>query len=78
METGLLVGNKTILDVLEAQYKWNNMQIKNVEAQKSYLILAYTIKQQMGELTAKSLNLKGDIFEPEKEFKKIKLKIVGL
>jgi outer membrane protein len=71
------VGNKTILDVLESQAKWYNAQITHVGAQKSYLLSAYNIKQQIGELTAKSLKLNCEIFEPEKEFKKTKMKIVG-
>jgi outer membrane protein len=72
------VGNKTILDVLEAQAKWYNMQLKEVTAQKNFLMLAYTIKQQIGELTARSLKLKVEIFNPENEFKKTKLHVVGL
>jgi outer membrane protein len=71
------VGDKTILDVLDAQTKWYSYQINHIEAQKGYLIAAYTIKQSIGELTAQALGLKVERFEPEKEFDKIKLKVVG-
>ena len=40
-----------------------------------FLLSAYSIKQQIGELTASSLGLKVDIFEPEKEFKKDEFQI---
>ncbi len=71
------VGNKTIIDVLEAQNKWNKNQIDYIEAQKNMLLSAYNIRQLSGQLTAKSLGLNVDFFEPEKEFKKIKFKLVG-
>jgi len=71
------VGDKTIQDVLDAQTKWYSYQINHIEAQKGYLIAAYTIKQSIGELTAQALGLKVERFEPEKEFDKIKLKVVG-
>jgi outer membrane protein len=71
------VGNKSILDVLEAQSKWNNTQIKYIEAQKNMLMAAYIIRQLSGQLTAKSLRLDTNLFEPEKEFKKIKFKLIG-
>lgn len=72
-----LVGTKTILDVLTSEERLNDTKLAKVEATKQYILAAYQMKTLMGQLTAKSLHLKVNYFEPEQEFKNIKTKIIG-
>jgi len=55
----------------------NKAREGRVESRKAMILAAYQIKSLIGELTAKSMHLKVDYFNPEAEFKKIKMKIVG-
>lgn len=71
------VGSKSILDVLNAESQLNSAQITKVAADKNYIFTAYQMKALLGQLTAKSFNLKVNYFSPESEFKKAKLKIIG-
>ena len=72
-----ILGSKTIIDVLRAEERLNKAREVNVEARKAVVLSAYKIKSLMGTVTAKSLKLRVKYFEPEAEFKKAKLKIVG-
>jgi outer membrane protein len=72
-----MLGSKTIIDVLNAEVKLNSARSNRVEAKKELILAAYQIKALVGELTAKSMKLKVDYFDPEKEFKKVKFKIIG-
>ena len=71
------LGNKTIIDVLRAEEKLHKSLENKVEAKKALVLSAYKIKSLMGELTAKSMKLKIDNFDPNHEFKKTKMKIIG-
>jgi outer membrane protein len=72
-----MLGSKTIVDVLRAEERLNSARDSRIEARKGLVLAAYRIKTLTGDLTAKSMNLKVDYFEPEAEFKKVKMKIVG-
>jgi outer membrane protein len=72
-----MVGSKTILDVLIALDNLNKAKIQKVDGLVQYVTSAYQLKQLMGELTAKSLKLKVNYFNPENEFKKSKIRIIG-
>lgn len=72
-----LFGSKTIIDVLRAEERLNGAREGRVEAKKDLVLAAYQMKSLLGDLTARSLHLKVDYFNPEEEFKKIKNKIVG-
>jgi outer membrane protein len=72
-----MVGSKNIIDVLNTEERLNKAKSSMVDAKKSMIMAAYKIKSLMGGLTAKAMNLKVDYFEPEAEFKKAKMKIIG-
>lgn len=72
-----MLGSKTIVDVLRTEERLNKARESRVEARKGLVLAAYRIKSLTGDLTAKSMELKVDYFEPEAEFKKVKMKIVG-
>jgi outer membrane protein len=71
------LGSKTIIDVLIAEEKLNHAREQVVDAKKDLAIVIYRIKSLTGDLTAKAMKLAVQYFEPENEFKKAKLKIVG-
>jgi outer membrane protein len=72
-----MLGSKTIIDVLRTEERLNKAREGRVESKKAMILAAYQIKSLLGELTAKSMKLKVDYFNPEEEFKKVKMKIVG-
>ncbi|WP_425360736.1 MULTISPECIES: TolC family protein [unclassified Candidatus Tisiphia] len=71
-----VVGSKTVLEVFTAEEKLYNAKIAKVDAHKDSILTAYQIKSLLGELTAKSLNLKVKYFTPEDEFKGLKKKLI--
>jgi outer membrane protein len=72
-----LLGSKTIVDVLNAQDRLNIQRQSGVEARKEFALAGYRIKSLIGELTARSMKLPVDYFNPESEFKKVKRRIIG-
>lgn len=72
-----LLGSKTIIDVLRAEERLNKARESRVEAKKALVLAGYQIKSLIGDLTAKSMHLDVEYFNPELEFKKVKNKIVG-
>jgi outer membrane protein len=71
------VGIKTIVDVLNVEKTLTDLKINQVQINKQRLSQAYQIKSIIGELTAQSLALNVKYFNPEAEFKKIKMKVIG-
>lgn len=71
------VGAKTMLDVLKTQEDYNKAKVQSVEIRKQYILYSYQIKSLMGKMLARNLKLNVKYFSPEKEFRKIKYKIVG-
>lgn len=72
-----MLGSKTIVDVLDTEERLNQARQTKVEAEKGLVLAGFQIKQLIGEITAKSMALPVEYFEPEREFKKAKLKIVS-
>lgn len=72
-----MLGSKTIIDVLRTEERLNKAKESRIEARKAMVLSAYRMKALTGNLTAKAMNLKVNYFEPEAEFKKIKMKVIG-
>ncbi len=72
-----ILGSKSIIDVLSAEAKLNQAKASNVDAKKDLILASYKIKSLIGGLTAKGLKLPVKYFEPEREFKRVKTKIIG-
>lgn len=66
-----------MLDVLKTQEDYNKAKVESVEIRKQYILSAYRIKSLMGSMLANQLKLKVNYFSPEKEFRKVKYRIVG-
>lgn len=72
-----MLGSKTIIDVLIAEKRLNDARENLVDSKKAVIISAYKIKSLTGDLTAKAINLPVEYFTPEREFYKLKRKIVS-
>lgn len=72
------LGSKTITDVLESEKKLYDGKIKLVSSKKEMILYFYKTKASIGELTIKDLKLPIATFDPEKEYKNAKNKILGL
>ena len=70
-------GNKSILEVLEAKRHLSKAEIENLAAHKGYVLLSYSTHMLMGNFRANKLGLKINVFDPSKEFKKAKFKLIG-
>ena len=72
------LGIKSILDVLEIEQKLVDSQIQQAKIESNYFLQMYALKSSMGELTAQKLELKVKLFQPDREFNKMKIKIIGI
>ncbi len=60
------LGNRTILDVLDAYQELLNSNVQEVTARRDYYVSGMNLLQAMGKLTAQDLALNVDIYHPEK------------
>lgn len=65
----LLVGSKILLDVLNAQSKLLDAQLLLVQAERVYYLAAYQIIYYIGKLTAKSMALNVNLYNPKDHYK---------
>ena len=72
-----MLGSKTIIDGIMSEEKLSKAREARVEAQRELILASYNIKSLMGELTAEKMKLPVEYFNPDQEFKKLKLRIVG-
>ena len=59
------VGARTVLDVLDAEQEFLDAQVDLVTAKRDNLVAAYTVLSAMGQLTARTLALPVDIYDPD-------------
>ena len=71
------VGVKTMLDVLTVEKEFYDVVVQNITAKEQMIKIAFTIKSDLAQLTAKDLALTAKLFDPEAEFRKTKFKILG-
>ena len=72
------VGQRTTLDVLNAQADSLNAQIALVQSQRNVVVSSYALRSAIGRLTAQSLGLKVALHEPKEHFDAVKDKWFGL
>ena len=66
------VGQRTTLDVLNAQQELLNSRVNLITAQRDRVVASYAVVQAMGKLTAQSLNLKVRAYDPQIHFDQVK------
>lgn len=72
------VGQRTLLDVLNAEQELLNAQV-NLETDKRNLVVAaYSVISQVGRLDAASLNVAGEVYDPEIHYEEVNRKWWGV
>lgn len=72
------VGQRTTLDVLNAQANVLSARESLVQSQRNTIVAAYNILYTTGQLTANGLNLNAKRYNPETHFKQVEDKWFGL
>lgn len=72
------LGNRTILDVLDAYQELLNSEVNDVKARRSYYVSAMNLLASMGKMTAKELGLNVEIYDADKHYKDTKGKWFSL
>ncbi|HEX2582477.1 MAG TPA: TolC family outer membrane protein [Dongiaceae bacterium] len=71
------VGQRTVLDIFDAEQEVRNAQVALVTDQANVVIAAYYLQQTAGRLTAKQLALKVPLYDPTKYYDKVRNKFWG-
>ena len=72
------LGNRTVLDVLNAYQTLLISQVSEVKARHDYYVSGLSLLQAMGKLTAKQLNLQVNHYNAEEKYKNTKGKWLSL
>lgn len=72
------LGNRTILDVLDAYQELLNSNVNEVKARRDYYVSGMNLLVAMGRLTAKDLQLGVNIYNPKKFYKETRDKWLSL
>ena len=70
------VGNRTILDILNAEQELLNAQVQLVTARRNAYVAGFNLLAAMGKAEARDLNLDNDIlYDPDVNYKRVRGKI---
>ncbi len=72
------VGQRTTLDVLNAQNELVDIQIQQVQAERDVVVASYAILSSVGRLTARQIGLQVAEYKPEQHYEAVKDKWIGL
>lgn len=72
------LGNRTVLDVLDAYQALLNSNVEEVQARRNYYVSGMALLVSMGQLTAKDLNLNAKLYDAEKHSKDTRNKWLSL
>ncbi len=72
------VGQRTTLDVLEAQENVNAARIRLIQSERDQVVSSYQLLSAIGRLTPRGLGLQVATYEPEVHYKKVRDKWGGL
>lgn len=72
------VGQRTTLDVLDAQNDVINARVSQVQAERDVVVAGYAILSAMGRLSRDTLGLKVAAYKPEQHYKAVRDKWIGL
>ena len=71
------VGQRTILDVLNAEQALLNSRVSLVTAQRNEYVAGFTVLQALGQLNAAALDLPVELYDPEENYKNVRYKFWG-
>ncbi len=71
------VGSRTTLDVLDAEQELLDAQVALVRTERDEYVAAYQLLAATGQLTAENLGLAVDLYDPIKNYKDVRNKLIG-
>lgn len=72
------LGNRTVLDVLDAYQDLLNSQVEEVSARRDYYVSGLQMLSSIGKLTAENLKLNVELYQPKKYYKDTRDKWLSL
>lgn len=70
------VGNRTIIEILNAEQELLNAQVQLVTARRNAYVAAFTLLAAMGQAEARDLNLEGvTLYDPTRNYRRVRNKI---
>lgn len=70
-------GSRSTLDLLDAEQEYLDAQVSYVIAERNKVVAAYRLLSSVGDLTADKLKLNVALYDPDKNFQKVKNKWIG-
>jgi TolC family type I secretion outer membrane protein len=71
VEQELQVGERTVLDVLDAEQELFNAEVQRVRARRDLVVAAYRVLSATGQLTARGLKLETEYYNPEDAYAEV-------
>lgn len=72
------VGQRTLLDVLDAEQELLNSEVQLVTTRRNLVVAAYTVLQAIGRLDAAQLGVASEVYDPETHYFEVRRKWWGL
>ena len=72
------LGNRTILDVLDAYQELLNSKVNDVKARRTYYVSAMSLLASMGKMTAQDLKLDVELYNADEYYQETKDKWLSL
>lgn len=72
------VGQRTLIDVLNAEQELLDAKVQQVSTRRDMVVAAFSLQAFIGRLTAETLKLGSDIYEPEAYYVEVRRKWFGL
>lgn len=72
-----LAGERTVLDVLNAENELLSAKVNLITAKRNRLVSSYTLLAAIGRMTAKSLALNVPVYNPNENYEDVKYKWIG-
>lgn len=72
------VGQRTLLDVLDAEQEYLDAQIQLITARRDLIVASYRVLATMGELNPEALALATDVYNPEAHFEEARQNWFGI
>ena len=73
-----LVGTRTVLDILDAEQELLDSRVNLVRARRDEYVAVFSLIAAVGELTAQSLELEVELYDPARHFNAVKDQWFGL
>ncbi len=78
VEQEALVGSRTVLHVLDAEQELLDARVSLVRARRDLVVASYALRSAVGQLTADSLGLEVDLYDPKANYRKTRERWYGL